>query len=611
MNASLPRFVVLVLPLCMLGCGGGGGGSGGGGGGGLYAPDVARQTLIEPVEPPAVASAASLAAIGASDPVFAATGRGLLFTDGTATVAFDAGGVLRRAFVLPDTVVAQTAATTAGVLYLTTFDFADPLGDRLVRYDAEAAQQSTWSLPGPSSVLNDGGGRAYFLPAAFALGSRTSAQAGLAFDSISRLAGDGALAWTVDALPLISLLDQQARGFLVTLQPDLPPFGAPSGTVLAHVGSDGEVPWQIRIDAGASGATLGDIWGTGDGGALAEWSLTADLLAGAGIDRGLCRVTPGGDFIGWSTMALSESLVLAPAWTQEQSRPANTRLALLATGADGALHHLRVDGTELHAIEHRFEGENATNIQPAFEPASGELLALVDTDVGRHLVRWRRDGSLRWAVELGGFSGVGRWHGLESGGALVVTGPPTLVAQGGVSCVVSIGADGAVQWVRDAFELSYLDSHEHVRLKDDGACLWWGSRLFLVGASGEFRAELSLSSPTDEIVDAVPAASGGMVLAVRSPAQPGIAFWTVGANGAPGATCLMEPTTPPMPGIVVPPSSVSVAPMQTLAATDLPFSASDAAEFGNPPAEFEPQLEPAAPLEGADLLTADPCALPR
>jgi hypothetical protein len=122
---------------------------------------------------------------------------------------------------------------------------------------------------------------------------------------------------------------------------------------------------------------------------------------------------------------------------------------------------------------------------------------------------------------------------------------------------------------------------------------------------------LSLSSPTDEIVDAVPAAGGGMVLAVRSPDQPGIAFWTVGANGAPGATCLMEPTMPPMPGILVPPSSVSMVRMQTLGATALPFRASDAAEFGNPPAEFEPQLEPAEPLEGADLLTADPCALPR
>jgi hypothetical protein len=66
-----------------------------------------------------------------------------------------------------------------------------------------------------------------------------------------------------------------------------------------------------------------------------------------------------------------------------------------------------------------------------------------------------------------------------------------------------------------------------------------------------------------------------------------------------------------MPDIFVPPSLVSVEPMQTLAATDLPFSASDASEFGNPPAEFEPQLEPAEPLEGADLLTADPCALPR
>jgi hypothetical protein len=286
-------------------------------------------------------------------------------------------------------------------------------------------------------------------------------------------------------------------------------------------------------------------------------------------------------------------------------------LALLATGADGALHHLRVDGTELHAIEHRFEGENATNIQPAFEPASGELLALVDTDVGRHLVRWRRDGSLRWARNLSGFSGVGRWHGLASGGAIVVTGPPTFVAQGVVSCVISIGADGAVQWVRDAFFLSHLGPHTLARLANDGACLWWGSRLFLVGASGEFRAELSLSSPTDAIVDAVPAAGGGMVLAVRSPAQPDTDFWTVGANGAPGATCLMEPTTPPTPGIFVPASVVEVAPMQTLAATDLPFSVTDASELAKLPAGSELQLEPASALEGADLLTADPCALPR
>jgi len=92
---------------------------------------------------------------------FTAPGRGLLFGDESVMVAFDESGVLRRAFELSETAFVQSAVSSGGARYLTTFDFAGPEGDLLVRLDATASTQSSWALPASSYLVPDGDGRAY------------------------------------------------------------------------------------------------------------------------------------------------------------------------------------------------------------------------------------------------------------------------------------------------------------------------------------------------------------------------------------------------------------------------------------------------------------------
>lgn len=595
----------LAIAFASLVCACGGGGGGGGGGSddsqGL-APLVPPQTLVEVVPP--VDSLQGVLPLR-----FSAPGRGLLFGDDSVTIAFDEAGVLRRAFGLSETALVQSEVLSGGVQYMTVFDFAGPEGDLLVRFDATASTQSTWTLPAPSYLVPDGDGRAY-LAISLAFPGAT-AQPGIGLDSISRLSSDGTLAWTVEAKQPINFVDIQNDGLLVSLSTSILAQGWFPDDVLAHIGRDGGVPWQLDFDGGESGATMQGAWATGNGGAWVPW-LAGGPFAQAGVgESGVCHVTPSGVVRTYAYPVLDEALVeYEPAYHDEGGLARGIspdRTAFLARGSAGGVFHVRPVGEDLDVDRVEFVGEECTELQARQEPESGEILAVVDTTLGRHLVRWRKDGSVRWAKSIGNFSGLGEWRGLPSGGALVVLGPPIGAQQGVVSCVASIGADGATQWVRDAFGLSPIGEHRTLALADGGAVLWWGRRILFVGAQGQFLGQRILTAEAGTIADVAAKRGSGAVVAVQSPGLPGVAFWSTDASGANAdTTCLLSPEANPAVGVPVVASAIEVQGAFLAPSADV-FVVTDAEVLGNPPPEFEPVLVPATPIEGVDLTTATPC----
>ncbi len=589
--------LVFASLVCACGGGGGGGGDDHGAGPGL-APLVRPQTLVGPVSfGSAVQGFAALE--------FTAPGRGLLFGDESVMVAFDENGVLRRAFGLSDTALVQSAVSSGGARYLTTFDFAGPEGDLLVRLDATASTQSSWALPASSYLVPDGAGRAY-LAIASSL-ARGRALQGLGLDSIARLASDGSLSWTVDAAAPMTFIDVQEDGLLVGLTPGIGAQGLFTSAVLARVGPAGDVPWQLNFDGAESGAILQEAWATGVGGAWATWA-QAGPFAQAGVEvSGICLVQSNGDVEAFANPIMEEML-------DEYERPYldddgldqpfhSDRRAFLARGSAGGAFHIRPASGGLDVDRLEFESEACTSVESKQEPVNGELLADVQTTAGRHLVRWRKDGSVRWAKRIDGFSGLGAWRGLPGGGALVVLGPPTGAPVGVVSCVASIGSDGNTLWVRDAIGLSTVGGHDMLITADGGAALWWGGRLMLVGAQGEFRSQRKLESPDGDIAAVVAKRSSGVVVAVRSPGLGGITFWSTDFLGANASTsCIMNIDTDLLAGVAVP-NSITLASSGLVAPSPSVFTVTTVAELAAVPVV---QLARSRPIAGVDLGTTTP-----
>lgn len=534
---------------------------------------------------------------GASQLRFVAPGRGLLFGEDSLLVGFDDVGQLRRAFALSPTTILNRSASSGGAFYATTADFSRPGGELLVRFDATAATQSSWTLPGTPILYQDWEGRAYLGFDAFHLQGAAVQGAGLA--SLSLLASDGSLAWTVDTLDKgahIAYIGMQDAGQLVAVAGN-----GSVGDCMARIASDGRVSWQLNLDGAASGADADDTWATGDGGAWLTWESVILMAQGVG-GSGFCRIAPDGAVRTFANPLLGETLV---AFVPEAGGFASKGSTFVARGSGGGLFHLRPLGTSLAVDRTGFVGASCTAVESHAEPESGELLAKVETSNGIHLVRWRKDGSVRWAKRIDGFNGLGEWRGLPAGGALVVLGPPIGAQKGVVSCVASIGSEGTLMWVRDAIGLSTSSSHGMRVLADGGAALWWGGKLMIAGPQGEFRSQRKLVSDAGLIVDLVPKRGSGAVLAVQSPGQIGVAFFSTDFLGASaGATCLMTVDSDLLAGVGVPTSATQASSVLVPASADV-FVVTPVNKLGNPASG--PVLAPAAPIVGESLSTVVPC----
>jgi len=407
------------------------------------------------------------------------------------------------------------------------------------------------------------------------------------------------LAWTVatsDAGAYLTYIGIQDAGHLWGVGGG----GDAAGAVIARIASDGSVPWQLSFDGGVLGVSTDDRWATGDGGAWFTWN-SAILMSQGASSSGFCRIAPDGAVRTYANPMFGETL--NPDMPKGLSGFASKGAAFLARGDLGGVFHLQPSGSSLALQRLGFVGQVPTDLAESVEPISGEPMAEVATNLGRHLVRWRKDGSVRWAKRIDGFSGLGAWRGLPGGGALVVLGPPTGATVGVVSCVASIGSDGNTLWVRDAIGLSTVGGHDMLITADGGAALWWGGRLMLVGAQGEFRSQRKLESPDGDIAAVVAKRSSGVVVAVRSPGLGGITFWSTDFLGANASTsCIMNIDTDLLAGVVVP-NSITVASSGLVAPSPSVFTVTTVAELAAVPVV---QLAQSRPIAGVDLGTTTP-----
>jgi hypothetical protein len=127
----------------------------------------------------------------------------------------------------------------------------------------------------------------------------------------------------------------------------------------------------------------------------------------------------------------------------------------------------------------------------------------------------------------------------------------------------------------------------------------------IAGPQGEFRSQRKLVSDAGLIVDLVPKRGSGAVLAVQSPGQIGVAFFSTDFLGASaGATCLMTVDSDLLAGVGVPTSATQASSVLVTASADV-FEVTPVNKLGNPASG--PVLAPAAPIVGESLSTVVPC----
>lgn len=551
----------------------------GGGGGGGVGPSSTYPGVAPTVPPQTITGAALLA--GAPPPGGSAVldliapGSGLLVDDGSGLVALDRGGLVRRMWTAPASSVVASAVLADDCLYATTFDPLDPTRHTLVRLDPASATQNQWRTAGPSVVLRDDGARAY-------LGESGSSGGGAGFDLLSGLDDYGYHAFAVECGGPMSALDAQQDGLLLSGD-----IGA--ATAYASIDESGIILWQKVFDAGASGAAIDALAASGDGGAY------------GGATGGVLTVSPAGAVRFHATPVLGESLSLRPARVPDEGLATPVRRHFLALGGAGGVFHLRQVEAGLSVVRIGLP-QAATELVAWMEPATGDVLARVETTGGVHALRMSPTGVLRWVKDLRGYASVGGIHALADGGALLVLGAPS---GGGAPSIVSIGSLGAVNWAMEAADLVALPGgHTSTRLSDGGRAVAWGRTLLTAGPLAEFRAIAAMTQPLGAILDLAASVDSGVVLVAQSTGLPSAALYTVDVQGGANASCLMSAAAQTWGSRSVPDTAATID-LALMPHGGGPFAVSDPGAFVRTVVE---QSQPGSGWTAADLATADPCA---
>jgi hypothetical protein len=580
-----------------------------GGGGGEATPPATTLGIAPSVPPRVILSdvpQSKINYLGAADPLlrFVAPGRGLLAIDSrNFCMTFDVNGQLRRGWNPPagTSTFLISKAVGAGGLYI-----LDPTAGSIVRLDPSTTSPMEWLIPAPtgeswveSYVFGDNAGHVY-LTTEQRIGDVSSRR-------LSRLSETGTPSWTVgaDNAFQFGIKGVQRNGVLVEAEQTDKGTGLIT-SVYSSLDQNGEPLWQVSLDGAMSGAYKSTVRASVDGGAYGLWNTSAfaDTISLQGAREGLYTISTAGVVRSFDTALLGEQLDLVSVESAYPYLGLPTQRHFFARGSEGSLFHLRQTTSGALGVRRlQFGLQQVTQVHVQAEPASGDLLARVQTASGLHLVRMAADGSLRWSKDVSSYAVIGDVFPLPDGGALfavqALNEPSTHF--------LALRPTGVVSFTLYAPDLKGALSSglRSARLSDGGIALAYGRRLLTVGPSSELRAWVEMSQDLGEILDIVGGTAKSIILVGQSTGQPSAAFWTVDVTGSSNAPCLMMPTFQDYDSFSAPPSAVTVLDM-TLAPVDDVFQVTTPQVIQRLPLV---QLTPTTRWSSMELTTADPCTV--